>query len=179
MVTLSFSYRLLAAVLGFLGMAVAASGQSAMQPEHDLFAGRVLDPVEGIWQFPGDGAVLRVCRKSATSFEIALLDSPSLDIEPGIVIGEAVASPKAGHYDAHLQSGKLGEKRIKRSTVEMVITDAGGLQFKPYREGMGISVKRWFYRIFKVSLVDGSAPADLTGAVKIYPVDMSAYKPCL
>lgn len=156
---------------------LSARAQWSMASAREALSGRPLDPVEGVWQFPADGATLLITRASATTFRIVLLDSPDLSAKPGTEIGTAVVTATAGHYDASLSSRQLGNKRLKQNTMELIATDDGALQFKPYREKSSVSLKRWLYYFFRVNVVNGSSPSN-TGALRLYPMP-AGYKPCL
>lgn len=144
-----------------------------------IFAGRVLDPIEGVWQMPDDGAAILITRAATDAYAIILLDSPRLDAEPGTVLGRAVASPEPGTYDATLHTSDLGHKRIKGTTMVLKIIDGRNLQFRPYSEKWSLSLRRWFYRVLRVTPVKGRAPEGLVGAKRVYPIGPDNYKPCL
>lgn len=144
-----------------------------------IFSGRVLDPIEGVWEMPGDGAALLIAKSAPSTFDIILLDSPRLDLDPGMVLGRAVAAPTPGTYDATLKTYALGHKRIKGTSMVMKIVGGCNLQFKPYSEKWSLSLNRWIYRVLRVTPVKGKAPEGLVGAKRIYPVGPDNYKPAL
>ncbi len=131
--------------------------------------GRVLDPIEGVWQFPDDGATLLILRASATTFDIIMLDSPRLDVPPGINIGSAAVTPTLRTYDAKLDNKALGDNKLKKSTTSITVTDDGVLRFKPYSQGWSMSIKRWIPYFLRITFREDSKPDGLTGATRIYP----------
>jgi len=144
-----------------------------------IFAGRQPDPIEGLWQFPADGAALLIEKKTATTYEIKILESPRLDVRPGTVLGTAVTTPTDGTFDAHLDSKPINNKRLKKADVAITLID-GHLCFKPYSTGKRVAFWRWIPYFFRVSVFnENTRPANLDGADKIYPVDDTNLHPCL
>lgn len=144
-----------------------------------IFANRRLDPIEGVWQMYDDGAAFIITKVASTTYSIVLLDSPRLDLMPGLELGRVVATPVDGTYDATLKTSALGNKRIKGTTMVMKIIDGCKMQFKPYSEKWAISFNRWIYRILRVTPVKKNAPEGLIGARRVYPLGPDNYKPVL
>lgn len=143
---------------------------------------RMLNPVEGLWEFPADGATLLVHKSSDTEFDIRIIDSPCLSIRPGTLIGSVCVTAKDKYYEGSINSKALGKKvKLKGNNLILNVTDNGYLCFKGYRSGYGVSFKRWFYRMFKISLIEfDERPDGLTGAKRIYPIDQYSNLPvCL
>ena len=140
-----------------------------------LFSGRLLDPIEGVWQFPDDGASVVIVRDKSSTFDIFLLDSPCLDVKPGTLIGSAVITPKKNYYDGELKPRDLGEKfKLGSQSVTFTVNDGGTLSIRPYSTGYKVSLRRWFNYFFKVSVVsNNSRPKDLDGAKRVYPYRLS------
>lgn len=169
-----------AVVAGMLSIsAMAAASPWDGDSIASLFAGRALDPIEGVWQMYDDGAAFVITKVAATTYSIVLLDSPLLDLEPGIELGRAVATPVAGTYDATIKARALGSKRVKGTSMVMKIVEGCNMQMKPYSEKWTVSFNRWFYRMLRVTPVKNSAPEGLVGARRVYPLGPDNYKPCL
>lgn len=144
-----------------------------------IFGGRQPDPIEGLWQFPADGASLLIVKQSATTYDIAIIDSPRLDVKPGTHIGMAVTTPTKGTYDARLDSKPLNNKHLKKATVALTVND-GYLRFTPYSRGKRVTFWRWLPYLFRVGVYDdNSRPGNLDGAAKVYPIDESNLRPIL
>lgn len=147
-----------------------------------LFDGRKLEPIEGVWQFPDDGATIVIVKHKSTTFDIFLLDSPKLSIRPGTLIGSAVVSPKNNYYDGSLNSASLGQKaRIGSQNVTFTVGSNGTLAVRPYSTGVKVSFRRWMSYFLKFSIMDNNKrPHDLDGARRIYPHKLSdSYPVCL
>lgn len=144
-----------------------------------IFAGRQPDPIEGLWQFPADGASILIEKKTATTYDLIIIDSPEPDVRPGTVIGRAVTTPAVGTYDAHLDAKPLRNSRLKKANAALTLAD-GHLCFRPYSTGKRIAFWRWVPYFFRISILDNdSRPGNLDGADKIYPIDDSSLHPCL
>lgn len=147
-----------------------------------LFADRLLDPIEGVWQFPADGASILIVKATASTYDIYLLDSPRLDVRPGALIGSAVTSPKKNYYDGELKPRNLGSRtKLGNQSVTFTVNDGGTLSIRPYSDSYKISLRRWFNYFFKISIShENNRPRDLDGARRIYPYRLSDNYPiCL
>lgn len=166
---------------GVLGMLLGLIPLLSFAAEWDeayveaLFADRILDPIEGVWQFPADGASVVIVKHSSSTFDIFLLDSPRLDVMPGTLIGSAVTSPKRNYYDGELRPRQLGDKtKLGKQSVTFTVNDGGTLSIRPYSDGYKLSFRRWFNYFFKISISrDNSRPKDLDGARRVYPYRLS------
>lgn len=138
-----------------------------------------LDIIEGVWQFPDDGARLMILRSTAYTYNIVLLDSPRLDVRPGIVIGKAKITPTPRTYDAELTNSPSGDRSLRKSTTKIVVTPEGMLRLSPYSQGLSVSFRRWIPYFLRLTFKLTGKPDGLEGAVKVYPVQDSSYKPCL
>lgn len=145
----------------------------------NMYAGRKLTPIEGVWQFPGDGAIIAITASSATTCDIIVLDSPKLNVAPGTHIGTAVLTAKNGTYDGTLKSREFGKKgKLGSENVTFNIAEGGRLIVRPYSTGLSLSFRRWFYRIFGLSIVNNNTrPKDIDGALRIYPYIESDHYP--
>ncbi len=146
------------------------------------FSARALDPIEGIWQWPDDGAVMKIEALSETAFSIVLLDSPDLTIKPGTEIGRAVATPRKGSYDAAINTREALRPGAKLKSEQCVIsvTDHGSLVFKPYRAGLRVNLLRLFPYFHRVRpYYEDSRPDDIDGPRRIYPDGPTAIPPVL
>lgn len=147
-----------------------------------LFADRLLDPIEGVWQFPADGATIAIVMDTSTTFDIFLLDSPRLDVKPGTLVGSAIMSPKKNYYDGELKPRNLGNKlKLGKQSVTFTVNDGGTLTIRPYSDGYKMSLRRWFSYFFKISIMkENGRPKDLDGARRVYPYRLSDNYPiCL
>ncbi len=147
-----------------------------------LFADRLTDPIEGVWQFPADGASVVIVRHTSTTYDIFLLDSPRLDVKPGTLVGSAVASPKKNYYDGELKPRNLGKKTFTgNQSVTFTVNPEGTLSIRPYSDGYKVSLRRWLNYFLKISITrDNGRPKDLDGARRVYPYRLSDnYPVCL
>lgn len=171
--------RLFLLLLPALLPAIAIAAPWDIDSIASIFAGRMPDPIEGVWQFPADGASIFIEKKTATTYDIKILDSPMLDVRPGICIGTAVATPSSSTFDAHLDAKKIGNKRLKKADAILTLVD-GHLCIRPYSTGKKIALWRWIPYFFRVSVYnDNTRPSNLDGAEKVYPIDESMLHPCL
>lgn len=144
-----------------------------------IFEGRQLEPIEGVWQIHDDGATLLICKESASTFTVILLDSPLLDAPTGVTIGRAVATADADRYDASLERGAIADRKLRSTRMVMSVTSDGMLKFLPYSTGMKLNLKRWVPYLFRIVENNDTRPGGLIGARRIFPLLPDSYKPCL
>ncbi len=177
---LSAHIRKAAAVIAFMAAALVAHADTWDQDSIDkALSGRTLDAIEGVWQFPDDGARLLILKSTASTCDIIMLDSPRLDVRPGISIGKAKITPSDNTYDAEFYNNPSGDKSLRKSTTKLVITSDGRLRFSPYSQGVSVSFRRWIPYFLRLTFKITDKPDGLEGAVKVYPIDNTNYKPCL
>lgn len=130
-------------------------------------------PVEGDWQVNGDGARLRFspARGKADSFDIIWLDGPDLTIDPGTVVGTAVATPQTGVYDCAVDTdprGKSDRKHYARFVIRLDADTGDAFTFAPYEQGIRFQLQAllpyWYRR--PVKSVD-TRPSGLDGARRV------------
>lgn len=144
-----------------------------------MLSGRELDPIEGVWQFPADGAKVLISRQSASTFALILLDSPRLDAIPGTTIGIATITAASGKYDVKLDHKALGDPHIKGAQAILTVDEKGLLKIAPYKTGKKLNLRRWVPYLMRVVENNDTRPTNLDGARKTYPLTPEIYKPCL
>lgn len=141
--------------------------------------GYSFDNIEGVWQFPDDGATLLIKRTSASTFDIMLLDSPHLIVTDPITIGKAATAPTKNTYNARLSASSLADKRLKDNDIKLTITEVGMLSLSPYHHKLKLHLRRWIPYFFRVGIERGEMPDGLIGASRLYPLTTLNYKPSL
>lgn len=162
--------RLRLLIIAILGAVLGSAAQTFVSDSiAGLFAGRVLDPVEGVWKWPDDGAVMLVARRTPTSFTITLLDSPRPSLRPGTQIGWLISAPERGQYDCHLDPSALGSGKARSKDCRVSIVDSDRLLFSPYRRGDTFSLRRLVPYLLRVGFLSSTRPGTLDGARRVYP----------
>ncbi len=159
-------------------MLLAALGANAQMYATDsiraLFAGRELDPAEGVWQWPDDGAVMLITRRANDAFTISLLSSPRCDMEPGTVVGTLLRGPN-DRYDARLETKTPGRHALRGSTCLVQVMPGGRLSFTPYHNRDSYSLFRLAPYFFRIGFRSEDRPAQMDAAVKLYPPPADAH----
>lgn len=140
-------------------------------------------PVEGLWQFTGEGATILVERSSRRSSPDALpvsyniiMASPVDDTVPsGEFIGRMLLTAVSDSYDCYLLADPSHpEKGERRFTVKL--NDPGHLSFVREKSGVSVSLWRWIPYLYRVTVVRRhERDPRLDGAVKVYPVTPSMF----
>ncbi len=174
-------FRLIVVAATIAAVTTCYAGEDVWNSEYikSLYNGRKFAAIEGIWQFPSNGATIAITATSSTTYDITLIDSPKLNAAPGTVIGSAVATAKKDTYDGTLRSREFGKKGlIGTETVIFTIAPNGRMLIKPYSTKHSVSLRRWFNRIFGLSIVStDTRPKDIDGALRIYPYIESDHYP--
>lgn len=145
---------------------------------------RPLHPIEGIWQWAGQGALIAIeaensLPSSATPspasarYRLTLIESPDRTTRPGTVIGYAVPTARAGYYTAHLSPASGLEKKFKgdHEYTLHLDSDAGAhLSFTRVKSGYRVSLRRLIPYLFRLSVYrEDNRPSDLDGCLRVYP----------
>lgn len=161
--------RLLSVII-FLLATIGSSGQIFVSDSIvSLFAGRVTDPVEGVWKWPDDGATMLICRRTPTSFTITILDSPRPGVRPGTKIGQLISAPQRGEYDCHIDPSALGTGKARGKDCRVTLVEGDRLMFSPYRRNDSFSLRRLVPYLLRVGFSSSNRPTTLDGARRIYP----------
>lgn len=140
-----------------------------------------LHRIEGIWQFPDDGAIIAIERsrddmphKGAVRYIMVLLHSPVRSVRPGTIMGIISPSAKKDHYSARVYTDSDGGSRLlKPKDFTFVIEDDCRLIFKN-RNGLKWRIYPWrlFPYIYKLGIrVTRQSTPPIEGCIKIYPYD--------
>lgn len=140
-----------------------------------------LHRIEGIWQFPDDGAIIAIERQSedqqlkgALRYVMVLLHSPVRSVVPGTIMGTISPSAKKDHYSARIYTDSDGGSRLlKPKDFTFVIEDNCRLIFKQ-RNGLKWRIYPWrlFPYIYKLGVrVTSQSTPPIEGCIKIYPYD--------
>ncbi len=143
-----------------------------------------LHVIEGIWQFPSDGAVVAIERYTpegiladgAVRYRMIVLRSPVRSIHPGTVMGYVAATSKQGIYAAHVYTSTDGGSRLIRpKDFTFTMTDDGHLSFRVHSASFYTNVWRMIPYLSRISFRVRSAdkPKDLDGCIRIYPEPLS------
>lgn len=158
---------LLLTVLSVDSEAAAPFDRGSVKAEIDRYGS---DPLCGIWQMGGDGAVFAVIpeKGSSSRFRIVLIDSPDMSVMPGHEIGCVVTTGKTGYYDCEFFKDKGLLKRNKKFII--VLGEDGRLTFNSYKQGKQVSLWRWIPYLYRMTITDrDTRPSWADGAVRIYP----------
>ena len=130
-------------------------------------------PIEGDWQFFGNGAKIRFepTHGNNDQFDIVWLDGPDFSIMPGTVIGSATQSAQNGVYDCRIKLDprhKSDKKRFGRFVVKIDPESADALTITPYEQATKFRIEGllpyWMRR--PIREVD-SRPRNLDGARRV------------
>ena len=146
-----------------------------MGAARDWCDGAMLDDMEGIWEYPDDHTkvLLRLSATDSSKYDIIVVETPDVRLEPGEKIGYLLKSPaqdkfEMGVYRTKLNKGvlsELGKCYAQYSSKD----DALLVQGRGLKLSLG---SRWllpaFWRMIRISIKDPlkSLPK---GLVRIYP----------
>lgn len=142
-----------------------------------------LHRIEGIWQFPDDGAIIAIERKTGTDtryddvahYLMVILRSPVRSVLPGTIMGTISPTAKKDHYSARIYTDSDGGSRLLKPknftfTIEddsrLIFQNNGGLKWRIYPWRLFPYIYKLGIRVSKPT----SAPA-IDGCIKIYPTE--------
>ena len=138
-----------------------------------------LDNIEGIWQFPADGAQVVIERftpdnyrnDGATRYRLVVIQAPRLSVRPGTVMGYMIPSAKKGHFDARIYTAFDGGLHLS-SPKKFILkhSDDGRLSFVEHKTGVKVNLWRMVPYMFRYSIsIQDNRPEEMNGCIKIFP----------
>jgi len=171
---------LLAIILGFVGL---AAGAETLWVKLDSIASAPGTP-EGIWRI-ASGAVFSIKPRHGQRgvYDLALLHSSDLSVQPGSFFGTMTAGADSHTFDASLLSDpkvkSAGDKHKARQFVITFDDTFDNLKIKNYRTGIAVNIFRLVPYLFRVGIErrderpDGIVGAErCNGDIINYPVKL-------
>lgn len=133
-----------------------------------------LSPVEGIWEYPEDGARVLIQADKAIpgSFSITVLSTPDCRLEPGDIIGRLYSSIDQRQFRLEQWTGKNKITFIKPCDCLAVLsTDGETIRVKSPKTKLKINLNTILPRFWRIVRVSVSNPLDdlPAGMIKVYP----------
>lgn len=134
----------------------------------------VLNPVEGIWEYPEDGArvLIRADETYPGTFVIYVLSTPDCRLETGDIIGRLHTSIDTHQFRLSQYSRK--DKSILANPYDCIAklsTDGESLQVKSPKMKFKININTLLPRFWRIVKMTIDNPSDKlpAGLIKIYP----------
>lgn len=135
---------------------------------------RPLSAVEGIWEYPQDGARVLIRKDISTpgSYSIIMLSTPDCRLEPGDTIGRLSPSADPRQFRLRQMTRKEDHTLIKPcDCAASLSSDGESLRVKSLKIKLKININTLLPRFWRLVRISVSDPVeDLpAGLVKIYP----------
>lgn len=150
---------------------IAANGQTVPKKVIERFGERNLLPIEGVWQW-NSGAMVVIESIGNGRIVLTLVESPDPLVDTPKVIGSGQFGGTENTYNIELTTqGSIAENPGKKGTAKFIakITNGGRLSLTPYSTGIKVNVWRLVPYLFRFSVTKEKKPANLDGAIKIWP----------
>lgn len=145
-----------------------------------VLGGRVLDPVEGIWQVAGLRSVIAVTADGRDRFNITAIDTDAPALLPGTVIGTARPTARPGTYDAKIYTRTSPEGKMSRKADFIITVDpvSRRLTLRHYYKGLAVRMWRSIPYLFGATLRNrDTRPEDIDGCLRLWPDSQVPSKP--
>lgn len=133
-----------------------------------------LNPVEGIWEYPEDGArvVIQADPTAPGSFSITILNTPDCRLETGDVIGRLRPSVDARQFrlEQFTRRDKLSFNRPEECQA-ILSADGETIRVKSPKFKLKININTLLPRFWRIARVSYKNPVEdiPAGLVKVYP----------
>ena len=140
--------------------------------------------IEGIWQFPSDGATIVIERHSSddpldnndTHYRMVIVSSPSRSLLPGTIMGTLYATAKRNTYAATIFTDTDGGSRmLKPKQFTLTLTDDSRLTFR--RKGDRVRLQLWrmlpYISRLGVRVYHDRDADDNEGCIRVFPTSES------
>lgn len=151
--------------------------------KHRLIASG-LHHVEGIWQYPDDGAVIVIERDNRATvgcplrYNMVVLKSPRRSIAPGTLMGKLAPTAKKDTYAASIYSTTLGTRQLTASRhYTATLSEGSRLMLQP-KHGIRLRLNAWRMIPYLSNMISvrvqpqTSQPDNLDGCIKIFPTPL-------
>lgn len=142
--------------------------------------GMPLHIIEGIWQFPSNGATVVIERRQhdgpmtdeVVAYSMILLKSPMRSLYPGTEMGTLKPTSKRGVYSAVLYTDTDGGRRLlKPKNFTLTLNDDGHLGFHRHGSSIKVNIWRMLPYISRLGIrVNNDKPRDVNGCVRVFPM---------
>lgn len=155
--------------------AAAADGYNSVEEVRLRMASRMLDPIEGIWQFTGEGAVVAIERRNSEfglpSYSMTVIDSPQRSLLPGTPMASITSTVKSATFEAviltHFNASSM---KLSRPKKFLLILNDERLTIKPVKAKLSLNILRLIPYAYRLGLsYRDHRPDDLDGCVRIFP----------
>lgn len=171
--------KIILAIFAVLSAVTVQSASLNADSIKSIFSDRRLAGIEGVWQFPSDGAIVLITRSSASIFDVVMVDSPNLNSVNGKKIGNLTITAFDNKFDAKFENKSLFNKDINASHAVITLTQDDALKIEPYTTGKKVNLRRWIPYLYRVIEDNNTRPKGLDCARRLYPTNGNCYKPCL
>lgn len=155
----------------FALVTLATNAYDVPESLKERFRGRHLTPAEGLWLW-SSGAIVAVEADANGALTLTMVETLDPLASVPFVIGTGKFSGKEGTYDIELvvkaDLSKPGPIKKKAKFIAK-ITNGKRLSLAPYSTGLKINLWRLVPYLFRFSVSTQNEPADLHGAIKIWP----------
>ena len=145
---------------------------------------KIIDGIEGVWQFTGDGAIVAIEKVSGadkwiTVYKMVVVDAPHRALLPGTVMGTLRPTVKTNVFEAsiltHFSHRTMSLSRAK--TFIVTLNDAR-ITIKPLKSKISINPLRLIPYAYRLGLsYRNTRPDDLDGCIRIFPVSPTNSNP--
>lgn len=156
-------------------MTLAASAENINEDAARAWCdGNVLQPIEGIWEYPDDNTRVLISSDNtvAGTYSLKVLSTPDCRLNPGDVIGRLYPSIDARQYRLEQWTRKEDFKFIKPTDCTATLSSDGeSIRVKAAKFKFKINPTTLLPRFWRIVRISVSNPVDdlPAGLVKIYP----------
>ena len=137
---------------------------------------KILDGIEGIWQFTGDGAIVAIEKDPAsdrwtTTYRMVVIDAPQPTLLPGTVMGTVRPTVKPDVFEASiLTQFSHSTMRLSRAKSFIITLKNARITIKPLKSKISVNPLRLIPYAYRLGLsYRNTRPDDLDGCVRLFP----------
>lgn len=137
----------------------------------DLFDGRGLSRIEGIWRMSGSDALFAVIGSPGSVFySMIVIESEDMNLLPGTVMGALTAAGRAGVWDARIYTGCNDGELTAPKRFTITLSDDTHIVMQPVTDKVTVNLWRFLPYMFRDPVKHvNDRPKNLDGAIKLFP----------
>ncbi|MBO7382428.1 MAG: hypothetical protein J6U03_03565 [Muribaculaceae bacterium] len=160
-----------------LALTANAGDYDSVEKVTQRMSDKILDAIEGVWQFTGeDGALVAIEKDPTTtglpSYKMIVIDSPQRALLPGSVMAKIHSTVKPDTFEADIFTHfNLSSMNLDRPKKFILTLKNARLTIKPVKAKLSVNLLRLIPYAYRLGLsYRDHRPDDLDGCVRIFPV---------
>ena len=167
-----------------LALTANAGDYDSVEKVTQRMSDKILDAIEGVWQFTGDDGAIVAIEKDPTAtglpaYKMIVIDSPQRALLPGSLMAKIQSTVKPDTFEADIFTHFSLSSMSLGGTKKFILTLKNSrLTIKPVKAKLSVNLLRLIPYAYRLGLsYRDHRPDDLDGCVRIFPAPSQPSNP--